>query len=234
MGKTSTASELRIFYGNLHAHTKYSDGSGTPADAFRQARDQGRLDFLAVTEHNHDKAEMGIQNGDPRKDGIMIAVDNSLYNGSGSASLIRAAGSFTEDDRFVAIYGQEFSTISSSNHVNVFEVRNVISVANGDFATLYDQWLPQNPDSLGESPLGQLNHPNFRADMVHESTPASRRFNDYGLDDYGGDFKELVNRSSPFVSLLAQSEQFRKRFSVIRCLRINRQGQSKQQKHAVK
>lgn len=45
----------RVFFGNLHAHTKYSDGSGTPADAFAQARNQGKLDFLAVTEHNQRK-----------------------------------------------------------------------------------------------------------------------------------------------------------------------------------
>lgn len=194
--------ELRVFYGSLHAHTKYSDGSGTPADAFRQARDQGRLNFLAVTEHNHHKAEMGIANGDPRKDGIMIAVTNSLYNGSSSTSLLSAAGSFTQDDRFVAIYGQEFSTISSGNHVNIFEVRSVIDVANGDFGTLYDEWLPQNPDTLGEPPLIQFNHPNFRADIEHESTSASQRFNDYGLDDYGRDFEELIKHAGRFVSLI--------------------------------
>jgi hypothetical protein len=194
--------QLPIFYGNLHAHTKYSDGSGTPSDAFRRARDVGGLDFLAITEHNHDKAEMGIGSSDPRRDGIMIAVDHSLYNGSQAVSLVSAARSFTADDGFVAIYGQEFSTISSGNHINVFDVQNVIDVSNGDFATLYDEWLQQNLDTLGEAALVQLNHPDYRADIEHAGTAASQRNNDYGLDDYAGDFDELVRHSSRYVSLI--------------------------------
>jgi hypothetical protein len=42
---------MNIYFGNLHSHTKYSDGSGTPQDAFRWARDVARLDFYAVTDH---------------------------------------------------------------------------------------------------------------------------------------------------------------------------------------
>lgn len=58
-----------VHFGNLHAHTSYSDGSGTPAEAYRMACDAG-LDFYAITEHNHDK---GDGKGD-RKDGRMIAT----------------------------------------------------------------------------------------------------------------------------------------------------------------
>ena len=194
--------QSHIFFGNLHAHTKYSDGSGTPAGAFAQARDQGRLDFLAVTEHNHDKAENGIGSGDPRKDGIMIATQPALYNGADAASLISTARRFTSDGAFVAIAGQEFSTISSGNHVNVFEVGKVIDVASGDFKTLYDVFLPQNPDVLNESPLVQFNHPDFRADVENAGTPATQKANDYGLDDFGGDFAELVKHAEKFVSLI--------------------------------
>ena len=202
---TAAAGQLRIFFGNIHAHTKYSDGTGTPAEAFAQARDQGRLDFLAVSEHNHNKAEQGIEPNtppeEPRKDGIMIATQPNLYNSSDPASLASAARTFTSDDHFVAIFGQEFSTISSGNHINVFEVANVIDVPNGAFATLYDQWLPQHQDSLNEPPLIQLNHPDFRADMS-ESTSQSQRFNDYGLDDYNRNFNDLIAHSEKYVSLI--------------------------------
>jgi hypothetical protein len=191
-----------IFFGSLHAHTKYSDGSGTPAEAFAQARDQGRLDFLAVTEHNHAKAENGIGSGDPRKDGILISTQPALYNGADAASLISTARRFTSDDTFVAIAGQEFSTISSGNHVNVFDVGKVIDVASGDFKTLYDTFLSQNSDSLNEPPLVQFNHPDFRADVENAGTPLTQKSNDYGLDDFGGDFAELVKHSERFVSLI--------------------------------
>jgi len=59
---------LRVFCGNLHSHTGYSDGSGTPAEAYEHARDVARLDFLAVTEHNH--AQAGA-----------ISGNHALYNG---------------------------------------------------------------------------------------------------------------------------------------------------------
>lgn len=198
----SPFSQLQVFFGSLHAHTKYSDGSGVPADAFARARTQGDLDFLLVSEHNHAEAERGIEDGDPRKDGILIASNATLYNGSDSASLISAARAATVEGQFVALYGQEFSTISSGNHINVFDVGDVINVANGDFATLYDQWLPKHRDTLNELPLVQFNHPNAKADTENPSTPANQRMNDYGLDDFGGSFSELVKHSQPFASLI--------------------------------
>ena len=50
----------------------------------------------------------------------------------------------TQDGQFVALYGQEFSSISSGNHVNVFDVPHVIddnAVPNGDYAALLNTWL---------------------------------------------------------------------------------------------
>ena len=41
---------MNIYFGNLHSHTSYSDGEGTPAEAFLWARDAG-LDFYAITDH---------------------------------------------------------------------------------------------------------------------------------------------------------------------------------------
>lgn len=188
----------KIFFGSLHSHTSYSDGTGTPADAFAMARDVGKMDFIALTEHNHKDAD---GSGD-RKDGILIALQPNLYNGTDGASLLSAARSFTVDDSFVAIAGQEFSTISSGNHANVFDVRDVINVTNGDYRTLYDQWLPAHPDSFGQAPLVQFNHPDFRADLQNASTKPKERENDYGYDDYNKDFAELVRHAEKYVSLI--------------------------------
>ncbi len=38
---------------DLHGHTQLSDGTGTPADYFRYARDVGALDGAALTDHDH-------------------------------------------------------------------------------------------------------------------------------------------------------------------------------------
>ena len=41
-----------LYYGDLHAHSDYSDGWGTPIEAFTAARDNG-ADFFALTDHHY-------------------------------------------------------------------------------------------------------------------------------------------------------------------------------------
>lgn len=152
------AAQDRVFFGNLHSHTGLSDGVLTPEDAFRHARAAG-LDFLLISEHNHGLAGR-------------IAAEPQLYTGPAAAALIPAAGRATEDGRFVALYGQEFSSISRGNHMNVFDVPAVIDVANGEFGELVD-WIedPAHRDTGGRPALLQLNHP----------------WSFSGLREYGGD-----------------------------------------------
>jgi hypothetical protein len=83
-------SAQQVFFGNLHSHTSFSDGSGLPQAAYAHARDVG-LDFLAVTEHNHAAAEDSPKNNDPRKDGILIGKDHTLYVGPRQDAVIPAA-----------------------------------------------------------------------------------------------------------------------------------------------
>ncbi|MEQ8764383.1 MAG: S1/P1 nuclease [Planctomycetota bacterium] len=161
-----------IYFGNLHSHTSFSDGSGTPEQAYLHARDVAGLDFLAVTEHNHDRAEWGARE---RRDGILIATNPLLYEGPLPDAVIPVANRLTEVGRFVALYGQEFSTIGSGNHVNVFDIPEVIDVESGDFQALL-QWLDTRPDSHGMAALMQFNHP------WSSSSPASA---EYGFDDFG-------------------------------------------------
>jgi len=120
----------RVFFGNLHSHTSYSDGLGTPREAFQYARTTAGIHFLALTEHNHAEAS--------GNDGISIATNNALYKGAGSDSLISAARNLSQDGQFIALYGQEFSTISSGNHVNVFDIGEIINVQKGRFDLLLD------------------------------------------------------------------------------------------------
>ena len=143
------------YLGILHSHTSYSDGSGVPDDAYKQARKEG-LEFLAITEHNH---AIQIRPKEPRKGDEPIGGDHPLYNGPSAESLLSTAKRLTEDDKFVALYGQEFSTISSGNHANVFDVGEVIDVDSGQFDLLVDRWLPGHLDSLGKPAILQFNHP---------------------------------------------------------------------------
>ncbi|MEO7922322.1 MAG: hypothetical protein ABIR30_01455 [Chitinophagaceae bacterium] len=207
----------KIYYGLLHAHTLISDGSGTPVEAFAMAKARG-LNFFAVTEHNHDAAESGAKE---RMDGVQIATTPALYNGASNVTitrnwkendeehtetitikpLIRAARDATTAS-FVGLYGQEFSTISSSNHVNVFGVGEVLDMDNGDFTALVAK-LKSLPDVC----LVQLNHPDVAMDLFYKGSKADTKkkmFNDYGIDagDLGPHFKDLITALDPYAHLI--------------------------------
>ena len=152
---------VHVYFGNLHSHTGLSDGSSDPKHAFAYARDVAGLDFLAVTEHNH--AQAGRLQSNPE-----------LY----TDSLVAVAGSFTDPGRFVALYGQEFSSISSGNHANVLDVADVIrssEVRNGDWRSLLVNWMPGHLDSSGQQAVTLLNHP---------ATAGSPNTLEYGVDDF--------------------------------------------------
>ncbi len=172
--------DVSVFFGNLHSHTALSDGSGTPAEAYAHARDEAGLDFLAVTEHNHAQA------GD-------IAGNHALYTGPGALSLIPTANRFTEEGRFIALYGQEFSNIKGGNHMNVIDAPRVIDVPNGQFRPLLENWLPANLDTQGQVPLLLLNHP---------ATGDSPNDLEYGIDDFGGDRGAWLAALDPRVHLI--------------------------------
>ena len=136
------------YYGNLHSHTSYSDGTGTPAGAFDYARNTAPtpLDFLAVTEHNHSGA------------GMSLASYPLLQNEATAAN---------DDGNFVAIYGQEWGIISTGGHANVFESPKLfgwepgnydVFVAEGNYTGLYSAYVA-NPPSGGLPKVIEWCHP---------------------------------------------------------------------------
>lgn len=175
-----------MFFGNLHAHTSFSDGSGTPDEAFAAARAAG-LQFLAITEHNHPRGD----GSGPRRDGLVIARSPHLYAGT-SGSLVESANRHDRPGTFVTLFGQELSTIDSGNHINIFGIGEVVDVGvvpNGDGQALIN-WVSTRRDLAGKAPLLQFNHPRDPA----------RNPLDYGRDDFAD--ADWVRTFDPFVELI--------------------------------
>lgn len=49
--RVTVSNPLRVYFGNIHSHTFYSDGAMLPADAYSYARDVAKLDFFALSDH---------------------------------------------------------------------------------------------------------------------------------------------------------------------------------------
>ncbi len=143
-GKTAAqqhADETRVYFGNLHAHyaanasgaalddgkPMRTDANGvmvpidvgnTPSDAARYAyeyaRDEGGMDFLALSPHTADDAM--VEAGDPA---------NMIPEQFHQLELVAGDVTRNSSGTFVALPAMEWSTNSSGNHVNIFGSREL-------------------------------------------------------------------------------------------------------------
>lgn len=124
-------SPYNVYYGNLHSHTDYSGGVGTPRRAYIYARDTAHLDFLAVTDHLE-----GIYYSSYEWDSTKIMADE-----------------VTVDGTFVGIAGYEW-TSPTYNHCNVYNTPNKVSPNN------LSNWSAFVQSVVDELPaFAQFNHP---------------------------------------------------------------------------
>lgn len=105
--------EYNYYFGNLHAHSDYSDGNqeklscyDTPLESFEAAKESEHFDFLGISGHNHSRARGGVD------DNITMSVER-FHQGLNDAS--RA----TQEGSFVALYGLEWG-LYATGHILVY------------------------------------------------------------------------------------------------------------------
>ncbi|ODN30919.1 CehA/McbA family metallohydrolase [Fervidobacterium thailandense] len=122
--------DFQIFYGNLHSHTSFSDGRGTPEEAYEHARRYG--DVLAVTDHCY-------------------YLKTPINGTSKVLRTIQAARNATVPGKFVGLQGFEWT--AGSGHINVYETEEIITRdEKGDLKDFYE-WI------VRVKKLAQFNHP---------------------------------------------------------------------------
>lgn len=122
---------MYAYWGDLHAHTTYSDGSGPPHYALAVARAAG-LHFQAITDHDW---------------WLNLVEWNKILTQTTNA---------TVPGQFVALRGVEW-THDAAGHINVFNTDTLLnSRTDPMFSTLPDfySWLAAQPDAIA-----QFNHP---------------------------------------------------------------------------
>jgi hypothetical protein len=121
---------FKAYWGHLHAHTTYSDGSGPPHYALTLARAAG-LHFYGITDH-----------------------DWWLTQSEWNRTLTQTIDA-TAPGQFVALRGLEWSH-DSLGHINIFNTSTLINNNDPPFSDLPNlyTWLAANPQVVA-----QFNHP---------------------------------------------------------------------------
>jgi DNA/RNA endonuclease YhcR with UshA esterase domain len=158
---TGSATALNYYYGNLHAHTCYSDGknaSTTPATAYGIAKTALHMDFLGISDHNH--AAAGQSAGT-----YALGVSQAL-----------AATTST----FVGLYGMEYGVISGGGHIALYGIDKLIGWDNinaGDiFVAKSDYTGTSGLFKTVADRIDNATYPNAFATLCH---PSSGDYNGY-------------------------------------------------------
>jgi hypothetical protein len=99
-----TADGPRVFWGDLHGHSNFSDGTGVPEDYLVYARDVSALDVIALTDHDH----WGM---------LPLYSHPRLWD-----EIEKQTKAFHEPGRFVTLLGYEWTSwIHGHRHVLYFQ-----------------------------------------------------------------------------------------------------------------
>ena len=125
--------KLECYHGEVHCHTIDSDGSGFPEQAMAYARDEGKVDFFAVTEHSH------------------YAMLDTYRRQREIADLYDAPG------KFAALYGWEMTWNGGNGlwgHMNVLGTEEIVrDIDNVTLPQVYE-FLEKHPEAVA-----MFNHP---------------------------------------------------------------------------
>ena len=81
-----------VLWADLHGHSNFSDGTGTPEDYLAYARDVARLDVIALTDHDH----WGV---------LFLDQNPELWKRIRTATQV-----FDEPGRFITLLGYEWTS----------------------------------------------------------------------------------------------------------------------------
>ncbi|MBL7747154.1 MAG: hypothetical protein JNM19_06985, partial [Chitinophagaceae bacterium] len=141
---------LNYYFGNLHAHSSYSDGNADnttkiPSDDYTYAKTALCMDFLGISEHNHATAGMSIANWQPGRTQAAAATTST----------------------FVGLYGMEWGVISGGGHVIVYGMDSLIGWEAGNYDIFVAKSVYTGTGGLfdilnrhGGNALAYLAHPN--------------------------------------------------------------------------
>ena len=157
--------QFQLYFGQLHSHTTYSDGSGSLESALEYVKnleDSANVDFVAFTDHSNYFDKSGDANPEAAlyDVSLMTAYSKELWDAYKGAI---AAFNESQSD-VIAIGGFEMTWSGGPGHINTFNTAGIVSRNNTVLNNkTSDAGLKAYYDLLSNSALAdsisQFNHP---------------------------------------------------------------------------
>lgn len=138
-----------LYFGQLHAHTDLSDGTGTVEEAFQYASKVPGLDFFAVTDHSQ-TFDYGASPS--------LTADAALFSREWARG--KAAVEAVTDGDFVGIFGFEMTWNQGQGHMSTFRTPGFLSREQDAYQSYEDGMEAYYAALLeAEGSISQFNHP---------------------------------------------------------------------------
>ena len=158
-------SSYQMYFGQLHSHTTYSDGSGTLESALEyigSLPEEANVDFVAFTDHSNYFDKSGEANPEGALYDMSLATAFSQETWASYKNAIAAFNASQSD--VVALGGFEMTWSGGPGHINTFATPGIVSRNNTDLNNkssdagmrLYYSLLGREE---GKDSITQLNHP---------------------------------------------------------------------------
>ena len=162
---TVGTARYQLYFGQLHSHTTYSDGSGsldTALDYVKNLPESANVDFVAFTDHSNYFDSTSAANPEGALYDMSLASETSQTLWNTYKSTVAAFNASQSD--IVAIAGFEMTWSGGPGHINTFNTPGIVSRNNSTLnnktsdAGLQAYYaLLSQPE--GADSLSQLNHP---------------------------------------------------------------------------
>ena len=162
---TVGATSYELYFGQLHSHTTYSDGSGTLASALSYIEnlpESANVDFVAFTDHSNYFDTSSAVNPEGALYDMSLASANSQNLWSTYKTAVAEFNA--KQNKVVAIGGFEMTWSGGPGHINTFNTPGIVSRNNSTLNSktadagmkAYYALLSQ---AEGVDGISQLNHP---------------------------------------------------------------------------
>ena len=159
--------QYRLYFGQLHSHTQYSDGSGSLDSALEYVKDlpeSANVDFVAFTDHSN----YFDSKNNPNVEAALY--DTSLVKDSDSSHSWKTykdtVAKFNKEHagKMVAIAGFEMTWSGGPGHINTFNTPGIVSrnnttLNNKDNDAGMKAYYALLSQSEGADSISQFNHP---------------------------------------------------------------------------